>query len=344
MGINSEKDLGLLTRGRFISLGGWSIAGMFLLPLTSFTNNHIMEKQAEFDVIIIGGSYAGLSAAMSLGRSLKRVLIIDSGLPCNKQTPHAHNFITHDGEKPAVITAKGKEQVLKYETVAFHNGVVVSGIKSGNGFEIITEKEERFTAKKIIFATGIKDIMPDIEGFAECWGISVIHCPYCHGYEVRNKKTGLLANGERAFHLASMINNLTDDLTVLTNGRVDLSPDQSGILARYRISVVENEITEIIHEKGYIKAIVFKDKRTQHFQALYAAVPFEQHCGIPAALGCELTASGHIKVDERYKTTVEGVYACGDSTAMMRSVANAVSAGNMTGAVVNKILTDEHFL
>ncbi len=341
---NSGKDLRLLTRAEFISLGGLSITGMLFFPLTSFTNNNTMKKHTNFDVIIIGGSYSGLSAAMSLGRSLRKVLIIDSGLPCNRQTPHSHNFITQDGEKPGNITAKGKAQVLNYKTVLFHEGLVVSGIEMENGFEVVTDKKEQFTAKKLVFATGIRDIMPNIKGFAECWGISVIHCPYCHGYEVRNMKTGLLANGDRAYHLSSMINNLTDDLTILTNGKPDFSTDQIKTLDKHKISIVENEIVEIVHENGYIKSVVFKDRGIQHFEAVYAAVPFEQHCEVPVALGCELTAFGHIKVDDFYKTTVEGVYACGDNTAMMRSVANAVSAGNMTGAMVNKELTDEYFL
>lgn len=341
--INS-KDLGLLTRSEFISLGGLSVAGIFLFPFISFTKNNTMEQQSTFDVIIVGGSYAGLSAAMSLGRSLRNVLIIDSGSPCNKQTPHSHNFITQDGEKPGVIAAKGKAQVLNYETVKYHNALVVSGTKTEKGFEVVTDSGEKFTAKKLVFATGIKDIMPDIEGFSECWGISVIHCPYCHGYEVRNMKTGLLANGERAFHLSPMISNLTHELTIITNGKADFTNEQFNLLAKHQISVIENEVNEIIHEKGNIKAVLFKDGSQHNFEALYAVVPFEQHCDLPVTLGCELTAVGHIKVDDFYKTTVEGVYACGDNTAMMRSVANAVSAGNMTGAMVNKALTDEHFL
>jgi len=302
-----------------------------------------MEQHTDFEVIIVGGSYAGLSAAMSLGRSLRNVLIIDSGLPCNRQTPHSHNFLTQDGEEPSAIAAKGKAQVLAYETVTFHSGIAVSGKEIETGFEVTTEKGVKFTAKKLIFATGIKDIMPDIKGFAACWGISVIHCPYCHGYEVRGLKTGLLANGERAFHLSGMINNLTDDLTVLTNGKPDFDTEQLTIFEKNGISIDDREIDEIIHENGHVKSVIFKDGATRDFEAIYAAIPFEQHSDIPAKIGCELTEFGYLKVDDFYNTTVKGVYACGDNTAMMRSVANAVFAGNMTGAMVNKGLTDERF-
>jgi thioredoxin reductase len=117
-----------------------------------------MTAYKNFDVIIIGGSYAGLSAAMALGRALRNVLIIDSGSPCNKQTPHSHNFITQDGEKPKVIADKAKAQVLKYNTVEFLNGLAVSGIKNENGFTIKTQTNAEFKAKKLVFATGVKDI------------------------------------------------------------------------------------------------------------------------------------------------------------------------------------------
>src|SRR5690606_12179432 len=193
----------------------------------------------------------------------------------------------------------------------------------------------------LIFATGIKDELPDITGFAACWGISVIHCPYCHGYEFRNVKTGIMANGDRAFHLASLINNLTDKLTILTVGKAAFSDEQTTKLERHHIAVIEQEIAEIEHNNGHLKQVVFTDGTKMDFTALYAAVPFVQHCEIPAALGCELTEHGHIKVDGMYKTTVEDVFACGDNTAMMRSVANAVAAGNVAGAIANSELTNE---
>lgn len=296
-----------------------------------------------YDVIIIGGSYAGLSAAMSLGRSLREVLIIDGGLPCNRQTPHSHNFITHDGEKPAVIAYKAKKQVLKYDTITFYNDFAIKGKKTPIGFEIATQSGNSYKAKKLIFATGIKDIMPDIKGFAECWGTTVIHCPYCHGYEFRNKKTGIMANGERAFHLASLVNNLTEEITIFTSGEKEFSSDQNEKLLEHSIEVVENSIMEIMHVNGHLKSVILDNGDEFKFDAIYAAIPFIQHSEVPGKLGCELTEHGHIKVDMFQKTTIEGVFACGDNSAMMRSVAYAVSTGNIAGAMVNKELVDERF-
>lgn len=302
-----------------------------------------METSKEYDVIIVGGSYAGLSAAMSLGRSLRKVLIIDSGEPCNKQTPHSHNFITNDGVKPAVIAEKARAEVLKYNTVTFLNGIAIAGRKTERGFTITTQSGDDFSARKLIFATGIKDNMPGIKGFSACWGVSVVHCPYCHGYEIRHQKTGIIANGEKAFHLASLVNNLTDKLTVLTTGKANFDAHQLLKLNKHGIRIIEKEIIEIEHESGYIKNVVFYDGSREEFAATYAAVPFTQQSDIPVSLGCQLTDQGYIQVDMMQKTTIDGVYACGDNCSRMRSVANAVSSGNMVGAVVNMELTNERF-
>lgn len=280
---------------------------------------------------------------MALGRSLRKVLIIDSGLPCNRQTPHSHNFITQDGEKPGVIAEKAKKQVLNYSTVKFLNDLAVSGKKTKRGFVITTQSAGEFSAKKLVFATGIKDTMPDIKGFAESWGISLVHCPYCHGYELRNLKTGIMANGEKAFHLASLVYNLTKDVTVLTSGKPYFKPEQLTKLNSHNIKIIETEVSEIDHHNGHVKSVIFKDGSSLPFEGVYAALPFTQHSEIPASLGCELTEYGYIKIDGFQKTTMEGVFACGDNSAMMRSVANAVYSGNLAGAMVNKELTDEKF-
>ena len=177
------------------------------------TKHKAMTNMNTYDVIIIGGSYSGLAAGMALGRALRTVLIIDSGKPCNKQTPHSHNFITQDGKTPKEISTLARQQVEMYDTVKFISGLATNGTKTENGFEIQTSSGETFGAKKIIFATGIRDMMPNINGYAECWGISVLHCPYCHGYEIRNERTGILGNGEYGFEFSQLISNWTKDLT-----------------------------------------------------------------------------------------------------------------------------------
>ncbi|MBU3027862.1 NAD(P)/FAD-dependent oxidoreductase [Zobellia galactanivorans] len=333
-----------MTRRDIIKQGGLALTALALpIPLISFSKINLMTDNKNFDVIIIGGSYAGLSSAMALGRALRNVLIIDSGLPCNRQTPHSHNFITQDGEKPSVIAERAQSQVLRYDTVRIHKDLAVSGKKTENGFAITTKTDETFTAKKLIFATGVKDIMPNIKGFSECWGISVIHCPYCHGYEVRGEKTGILANGDFAYHYAKLIRNWTKQLTIFTNGKSTLTKEQTDKIRKHNIPIIEKEITELQNENGHLKQLIFKDNSAFELNAIYSYPDFKQHCKIPEMLGCELTEQGLIKVDSFQKTTLSNVFACGDNSSPMRSVAIAVATGNTTGAVVNNGMTEEEF-
>jgi thioredoxin reductase len=302
-----------------------------------------MMTKNKFDIIIIGGSYAGLSAAMALGRSLRRVLVIDSGLPCNRQAPHSHNFLTQDGENPTAIAAKAKAQVLKYDTISFFDDVAINGAQIKDGFSVTTQTGAIFTARKLIFATGVKDIMPAISGFSACWGVSVIHCPYCHGYEVTGEQTGILANGDIAFHYGRLIKNWTSQLTIFTNGDSTLTTEQNEKIKQNHISIVENEISELAHVDGQLNKILFKDGSSFNLKALYARPAFTQHCPILEMLGCEFTDQGLIKVDGFQKTTVANVFACGDSANPLRAVASAVSSGNLAGAMANNNWLEETF-
>ncbi len=333
-----------LDRRTFIKQGG-VIATVFALPLSfnpSIENKEMTEKK-HFDVIIIGGSYAGLATAMALGRALRNVLIIDSGKPCNRQTPHSHNFLTQDGKTPKEISLIAKQQVLAYNTITFFDGFGTKGLKTKNGFEVQTESGDTFSATKLVFATGIKDIMLSIIGFSECWGISVLHCPYCHGYEVKNEKTGILGNGEYGFEFSKLISNWTKDLTLFTNGASTLTIEQIARLEKHDIKIVEKEIEELEHINGNLKKIIFKDGTKTSIKAIYTRLPFEQNCSISEQLGCELTEDGYLKVDAFQKTTTKGVFACGDNVTRMRTVANAIAMGTTTGMTVNKELVEESF-
>jgi len=301
-----------------------------------------MTDNEQFDVIIVGGSYSGLAAGMALGRALRKVLIIDDGKPCNRQTPFSHNFLTNDGKSPAEIAAVANLQVKRYDTIKFFHGLATSGVNNKNGFEIQVASGETFAAKKIIFATGIRDMLPGIDGLAACWGISVLHCPYCHGYEIKNEKTGIISNGDVGFDFARLISNWTKDITMFTNGVSKFSAEQIEQLANHQIKIVEKEIERLEHNNGYLQHIMFRDGTNESAKAIYAPVSFEQHCMIPESMGCQLTDEGYIKVDPYQETTVTGVYACGDNVTRMRTVANAVGMGTTAGITVSKkIILDE---
>lgn len=334
----------MITRREIIKQGGLALTSLAMpFPLTSFTKYTKMTDSKNFDVIIIGGSYAGLSAAMALGRALRNVLIIDSRKPCNAQTPHSHNFLTHDGKTPKEISTLAKLQVEKYETVKFYDGLATGGKKLETGVEISTQSGNKFVAKKLIFATGVKDIMPDIKGFAACWGISVIHCPYCHGYEYSNAETGILANGDIGFEMCKLINNWTKSLTIFTNGKPTFTSEQIKKIGEHNIIVNDNEIDSFKHNNGKIENILFKDGSTATVKALYARPPFEQHCEIPKQLGCILTEQNYLKIDPFQKTTEHGIFACGDNTTMLRSVSYAIAMGGIAGSMANRELIEEEF-
>lgn len=299
-----------------------------------------MIENKKWDVVIVGGSYAGLAAGMSLGRAIRNVLIIDAGKPCNAQTPHSHNFLTRDGNTPAELASIAREQVLAYPTVQLFNGTAIAVSGSNGEFIVETNDGQQFETRKILFATGVRDLLPEVPGVHECWGISVIHCPYCHGYEVRNEKTGIWINGSATLEFATLIRNWTPELTILTNGEATFDSDTSQKLNQMGITVNQAQIQEVIHTNGYLSEVRFEDGSSLALKALYARFPFEQHCDIPAKLGCEITEHGYISTDHFRKTNIEGIYAAGDNTIMMRSVANAVAAGSMAGAIINKDLLD----
>lgn len=294
-----------------------------------------------YDVIIIGGSYAGLSAAMALGRAMRQVVIIDSGQPCNRQTPYSHNLITQDGKPPGQIAAIAKEQVLQYKTVSFIDTKAVKGRKINDGFEITTQEGASVTGRKLLFATGIIDQIPPVKGFADCWGISLLHCPYCHGYEVRDTTLGVICNGEMALEFCKLIYNWSKDLTLLTNDRCTMDAEQVKSLMDLGIKIIETEIVEILHKEGKMSNLVLRDDSKLSFDAVFTRLPFQQHCKIPEQLGCEILENGYLKVDEFQRTTVPGIYAAGDNTTPFRAVSIAIAAGTKSGAVINKELIEE---
>ncbi|RAJ35788.1 NAD(P)/FAD-dependent oxidoreductase [Pedobacter cryoconitis] len=293
-----------------------------------------MEKN-EFEVIIIGGSYSGLSAAMTLGRAIRSTLIIDSKQPCNSQTPHAHNFITQDGFSPAQIAKAAKDQVAVYPTIQFMEDMVVSAIGEDFNFTVTTAKGLQISAKKLLFATGIEDQLPDIPGLSACWGISVIHCPYCHGYEYKDQPMGILSNDENTLDFSKLISNWNKDLRVFTNGAPKFSAAQQQEIKDLKVKLIEKPIASIEHVAGKLTGIRFSDGTIEEIDALYTRAPFIQHCPVPEEMGCEIDKRGYILTDDFKKTTIPGIYAAGDNISPMRSIANAVAAGSIAGARIN---------
>lgn len=306
-------------------------------------SQHAMSANQIFDVIVIGGSFSGLSAGLALGRSMRRTLIIDNNTRCNAKVVHSHNLLGHDGDSPESLIKTAKNQISKYESVKFYKGLATKGYKKDDHFVIETNSNETFSAKKIIFASGLKDKMPNIPGMEECWAVSVLHCPYCHGYEVRDKRTGIIGNGDIAMHYVKLIINWSKNLVLFTNGKSTLTDDQMVKIRSKGIDIIETDIDRIDHDNGMVKNVVLKDQTHVPIDAIYTRPLSEPSTDIPKQLDCEYTELGLVKVDMLQKTNIKGVYACGDITTMVRSLSTAISAGSFAGAAVNMELTSEEF-
>jgi thioredoxin reductase len=296
-----------------------------------------------YDVIIVGGSGAGLSAALSLGRSLRKTLVIHNGKPCNAVARASHNFLTHDGDAPAAIAQKALKAVKVYPSVTVHFGTVVKVFKADFSFKAETETGEVFVAQKLIFANGLQDTLPPIKGFKDCWGITALHCPYCHGYEFKDRPTGLILDGTSFLNTAATIHQLSKNLVVLTNGIKALSEKQNRILTQNKIEVVFTPIEAIEHENGRLHGVVFTDGTRRDFDVLYTHTERLYNSQLAESLGCALGAEGYIKSDWLCKTNVPGVFACGEVAGAARSVAVAVAAGNTAGIAANTELCNEAF-
>ncbi|MGI4741006.1 MAG: NAD(P)/FAD-dependent oxidoreductase [Janthinobacterium lividum] len=293
------------------------------------------------EVLIVGGSYAGLSAAMALGRARRSVLVLDAQRPRNRFTPHAHNLLLHDGDAPADLAARARQQVAAYPTVQLLAAEATTATQLPDGsFAVATAAHGTFTASKLLLATGLRDELLPIPGLAECWGKSVIHCPFCHGYEVADQPTGFLLNGELVGHQATMLRNWTHELTAFTNGPATFNDAVRQQLVAQGVGLEETPIAELLHHAGQLTGLRLADGRHLPLPVLYASPtpPWHQASALPAQLGCALTDQGLVQVDAQYQTTVPGVLAAGDCCTGMHQLAGAIAAGNMAGAMLSRQL------
>ncbi|MEO6839011.1 MAG: NAD(P)/FAD-dependent oxidoreductase [Ginsengibacter sp.] len=295
-----------------------------------------------YDVIIIGGSIAGLSAALILGRALRKVLIIDDHDPCFTPSIRTHGFITNDGENPSQIVAEAKVEVCKYTSIEWYSGSVISAEKKKNEFTIRLEEGKSFQSLKLLLATGVKDKLLPIPGFAECWGKSILHCPYCQGYEIRNQNIGFIGNGDYAIERISLLKGWTKRITLFTNGLCSLSTVQLDFLNERNIPVIENEIVSIYHSNGLVDYLKLNNGKSYTLSAIFTKVDLYP-MPLPFELGCKLNDSKYIEIDEHGQTSITGTYAAGDCTTSFRTIPTASAAGLKAGIALNQELILEYF-
>lgn len=294
----------------------------------------------QYDVIIVGGSYAGLSAGLALGRARKHVLIIDAGQRRNRFAHESHGFLGQDGRAPGAIAAAGRAEVAAYPTVAFLDGTAATAAPIGDGFAITTDDGATHTASRLVLATGMVDQLPDLPGLRAGWGNGIYACPYCHGYEVAGRRIGVLALLPQATHQANMLPDW-GPTTFFTNDTVALTATERAALVARGVQIEDGAVAALTLEGGAFAGVRMGEGRAFALDALFTGGPARQASPLAAQLGCALDETpfgDFIRVDQLGLTSVSGVFAAGDACTPGPNIARAVASGYMAGAAVHQSL------
>lgn len=292
------------------------------------------------DAIIIGGSFAGLSAAMYIARARRSVCIVDAGAPRNRFAAHSHGFLTHDGSEPAAILARARAQVAAYPTAAFVDGQAVGAAQVPDGFTVRLKNGDTLESRRLVLAFGVSDELPPIPGLQQRWGRSVLHCPYCHGYEFSGQRLGVLSVSPASVHQAMLIAEWGPTAFYLNGGPL---PDETVLaeLKRRRIEIEPARVTRLLGDGERLSAVELADGRTPDLDALYLGPPTRLNSEIAQQLGCELIEGRFgqiVRTDEVRMTTVPGVYAAGDIVRDAHNVTWASADGVTAGTAVHRSL------
>jgi thioredoxin reductase len=265
-----------------------------------------------FDVVIVGGGPAGLSAALSLGRARRSVLLLDQGQGRNAPAAAVHGFLTRDGVSPAELRELARKELGQYPTVEVR-ALAATGIHGAEDrFVVAVDGAAEETARRVLLATGVRDDLPEIEGLAELWGRGVFHCPYCHGYEVRDERIVVLAVEPDDVSMVAKLVCYSDDVVVCTNGTVDLDAERRALLDRLGVPIRREPVVRLEAQRDRLRRVVLAEGEPLPASALFVHGTTRQASGLPAALGCRFLNDGSVEVDDMQRTSVPGVYAAGD--------------------------------
>jgi thioredoxin reductase len=296
-----------------------------------------------YDVVIVGGGPAGLSAALALGIARKRVLLCDAGARRNSAAQHLHNFVTRDGTPPSEFRSVARQQLTTYPSVELREVRVQSIAGTCGAFEVTLESGS-VMARRIVLATGVIDEMLPIEGFRELWARSIFQCPYCHGWEVQDRPWGYLAGAREASmltHFALQARGWTRDLVVFSNAAFEVSAGDREKLATASIRLETAPIVRLVARDGTLAGVELKTGETVACAALFAHPP-QRQIDLVYALGVELDEHGYVRTDAmRRETSVPGIYAAGDLASRQQAALFAAAAGTHAATMLNVELTSE---
>ncbi|MGH8782524.1 NAD(P)/FAD-dependent oxidoreductase [Paraburkholderia sp.] len=297
--------------------------------------------QTSHDVVIVGGSFAGLAAALQLGRARRKVLLVDAGQPRNRFAAHSHGLLGHDGKPPREILREAAAQIAAYSTVEIVDGYAERAQKEADGrFTVALSNDLRISASRLILATGVTDQLPPLPGLEARWGATVFACPYCHGYEFRDRQLGVLANHAISAHHGILVPDW-GPTTYFTQGVFEPDEAQTAQMTARGARIERVPVVELLGAAPALEAVKLADGRVVPIDALLTAPRFHQSSPLAEQLGCEFEAGplgALVKVDNFKHTTIEGVYVPGDASSPMASVTFASAAGAMAGFAVHQSL------
>ncbi|WP_029088520.1 NAD(P)/FAD-dependent oxidoreductase [Brevibacterium album] len=301
----------------------------------------------EWDAIIAGGGAAGLSAALMLGRARRRVLVVDAGAPRNRFAAHMHGVLGSEGTPPGELVRRGREECAAYG-VQFAQGRIEDVEETAGGLRLVQENGTAHTARALIVATGITDLLPDVRGLAERWGTSVLHCPYCHGWEVADQRLGVLATSAASLHQAQMVRQWSDRVTLFSHAAGALAPEAESQLRARDVAIVTAPVTEVLGEGTGLTAVRTADGEEHAVDAIFTAGTPQPHDGFLSRLGLDRAGlpfgtGTALAVDQTGKTSHGRVWAVGNVVSPMANVPMVIGAGAFTGGAVNGALVAEDF-
>jgi len=303
------------------------------------------QQAQDWDVVVVGGGAAGLSAALMLGRARRRTLVIDAGHPRNRYAAHMHGVLGHEGLDPAELLRRGRAEVAEYG-VRVRAGRVDAVTDLPGGLRVSLDDGEDVSARALVVATGLTDRLPEVPGLAERWGISVLHCPYCHGWEVRDQRLGVLATGPLSLHQAQLVRQWSDDLTLFTAAIEPLGDEVEQRLRGRGVRLVREPVVEVLGEGTALSGVRLGDGSVVELDAIFTGGTLVPHDGFLAGLDLarsENAMGSYLAVDGVGQTGHPRIWAVGNVVNPGANVPLSIGAGAMTGSVVNMMLVTEEF-
>ena len=292
-----------------------------------------------YDVVVVGGGPAGLSAALLLARCRRRVVVCDAGRPRNAAARGLHGYLTRDGMPPAEFLQLAREELHRYG-VEQRAATVAAVDRAGTDFIVALDGGERLTTTSVLIATGVRDRLPAIDGIDACFGISVHHCPYCDGWEARDRRIAALGDGMSPAGLALALRTWSNRVIVATNGQARLTAAQRRKLQELSVPVFTARIARLEHDRGHLRRIVFHTGDSVECDALFFTAGQNQQCDLAMRLGCEFNRRGTVKTNHLGQTCVPGVYVVGDASRDVQFVVVAAAEGAKAGVAINRALQE----